>query len=82
MFLKNPNRVWDIVGFFPTILNKVIPVTELVPLSAHEPFFIKYGCGFFIVTFLCALISYASISDMTLHLKISNTIDSELFHIN
>jgi len=57
----------------PTILNKVIPVAELVPLSAHDPFFIRYGFGFLIVTFLCALTSYASISDMIPSLKICIT---------
>ena len=73
---------WEIEGFLPTILNKVIPVAELVPLSAHEPFFIKYGFGFFIVTFLCALTSYASISDMTHISKLILHNQSKFFHIN
>jgi len=72
-FLSISNFEKDIVGFLPTILNKVIPVAELVPLSAHDPFFIKYGFGFFIVTFLCILISYACISDIAQCVKIGIT---------
>ena len=64
-FLNDSNRDRAILGLLlPTILNSEIPVSELVPFNAHDPFFIKYGCGFFMVTFFLALTSYASILDI------------------